>query len=304
MTSPKKFTDINFNHIAVKALPQKTQPFFLLMRWDRPIGAWLLFFPSLWGLILAEHIRPHSDFLWLVFLFFIGSILMRGAGCIINDMWDRKIDQQVERTALRPLASGAVSMRQAFFVLGILCSCSSLILFQLSNLAILLGLLSLLFIALYPLAKRVTYFPQLVLAVTFNMGVLIGATAAGLPLNGDMILLFGAALFWTLGYDTIYAHQDVEDDLKIGVKSTALFFKDKSPYFVSICYGLFALLFFAVGFAANFQNLFFVVWCFASFHLIWQLRSWDAHSPLNSLIQFKSNFWTGLLFSLALGLAA
>src|SRR5690606_6669120 len=203
-------------------------PFFgkyaVLARLDRPVGYWLLFWPCAWSLFLApgfQHAAAGQQITWIA-LFFIGSIVMRSAGCVVNDLWDRRIDAQVERTKHRPLASGAVSVRGAFVFLSLLLAIGAVILFQLSMTAIVIGFCTLPLIAVYPLMKRVTWLPQLVLGIVFNAGALMGWAAVENNLSAVPVLLYLAAILWTVGYDTIYAFLDAEDDAQAGVKSTAL----------------------------------------------------------------------------------
>ncbi len=221
--------------------PVSWRPYLYLMRLDKPIGIWLLMFPCLWSLALAQpflHVTPYPMILFLLYnlYIFIGATVMRGAGCTINDMWDRKIDQQVERTKTRPLASGQVTMPQAYTFLGAQLLVGLWIALQFNTYSILLGLVSMVFVTLYPLMKRVTYWPQFVLGIAFNWGALIGYPfITGYELMDWSVVLpmYMGGILWTLIYDTIYAHQDKVDDQKIGVKSTALRFGEKTPYWLT-----------------------------------------------------------------------
>jgi 4-hydroxybenzoate polyprenyltransferase len=226
------FTDIRTGGW-VRYLPRRMIPYALLARFDRPIGAWLLFLPGLWAIILAAQTVYLG--LWLVFLFGIGALVMRGAGCVVNDMWDRKMDRQVTRTAGRPLASGVLKPIDALVFLALLLAIGLLVLSQLDNAARLLGVISLVPVALYPLAKRVTWWPQVVLGVTFGWGVPMGYAASTGYLNWPALPLYGAAILWILGYDTIYAHQDRVDDALIGVRSTARLFGAHTGKFLVVC---------------------------------------------------------------------
>ena len=194
----------------VTRLPRTLQPYAVLARLDRPIGAWLLFLPGLWSILLARPAPAQGARLAL--LFALGAVVMRGAGCVVNDMWDRDLDRQVTRTAGRPLASGALRMREAAAFLALLLLAGLLILLQLDPAAQGLGVLSLLLVAVYPLAKRVTWWPQAVLGVTFGWGAPMGYAAVTGRLDPAALVLHAAAFAWILGYDTIYAHQDREDD--------------------------------------------------------------------------------------------
>jgi 4-hydroxybenzoate polyprenyltransferase len=218
----------------VRHLPAQLIPYAILARFDRPIGAWLLFLPGLWSICLAAPTLKSG--IWLTILFFIGAITMRGAGCVVNDFWDRKLDAKIARTAGRPLASGALKPINALVFLAILLTISLIILLQLNNAAKLLGVLSLIPVALYPLAKRVTWWPQIVLGLTFGWGAPEGFAAATGHLALPALTLYLAAIFWILGYDTIYAHQDREDDALIGVKSTARLFGENTRPLLTTCY--------------------------------------------------------------------
>jgi 4-hydroxybenzoate polyprenyltransferase len=226
-------------HGLVARLPPRARAYALLMRLDRPIGTWLLFLPGLWGLALGGAPWPDP---WLVALFGLGAVVMRGAGCVVNDLWDRDIDRRVARTAGRPLASGAVSVRGALAFLVLLLLVGLAILLQLSLAAILLGVVSLLPIAVYPAMKRVTWWPQAFLGVTFNWGVPMGYAAATGTVDAAALVLYAAAVFWTLGYDTIYAHQDRADDALVGVHSTARLFEHATRPFLAACYAATLLL--------------------------------------------------------------
>jgi 4-hydroxybenzoate polyprenyltransferase len=215
-------TDIVTDNTLFRALPVSFRPYLLLMRLDRPIGTWLLLIPGLWAIALAT--PHHSTFLqglWFGILFSMGAVVMRGAGCVINDLWDRDIDRMVERTRARPLASGQITPRQAIIFLAGLLFIGLIILLQMNVVTILLGLLTLPLIITYPLMKRITWWPQFFLGLTFNFGALMGWTAVTGNITAAPLLLYSAGIFWTLGYDTIYAHMDRDDDALIGVKSTA-----------------------------------------------------------------------------------
>src|SRR5215472_18848615 len=218
----------------VARLPRTWLPYLLLARVDRPIGVWLLFLPGLWGILLSG--TPSLAAARLILLFAIGAVVMRAAGCVVNDLWDRDIDRMVARTAARPLASGAVRPVHALAFLALLLLAGLLILLQLNRLAQLLGAASLVLVALYPLAKRVTWWPQLVMGFTFGFGAPLGYAAGAGHLGAAWATLYGAAILWDLGFDTIYAHQDREDDALVGIGSTARLFGERTAPFLAACY--------------------------------------------------------------------
>jgi 4-hydroxybenzoate polyprenyltransferase len=277
----------------VATLPRRWRPFALLARLDRPIGAWLLFLPGLWSILLGG--ASWRETAWLVALFFVGSFLMRGAGCVVNDMWDRDLDRQVTRTAGRPLASGALRMRQALVFLAALLAVSLVILLQLRPLAQLLGVASLGLVALYPLAKRVTWWPQLMLGFTFGWGAPMGYAAATGRIDATALALYAATVLWILGYDTIYAHQDREDDALIGLGSTARLFVDNSRPFLLACYGATCALLLLAGWRAGLGLPALVPFALAVVMLGRQIRALDVNDPGKCLRLFKSNREVGLL---------
>jgi 4-hydroxybenzoate polyprenyltransferase len=281
----------------VARLPEAWRPFALLMRLDRPIGSWLLALPGFWAFALAAPAWGRG--LWLTFLFGLGAVLMRGAGCVVNDLWDRDLDRQVERTAGRPLASGAVTPRQALaFLLGLL-AVSFVILLQLSWAAILLGVLSLVPIALYPLAKRVTDWPQAVLGMVFSWAAPTGYAAATGGLDAAAIALWAAGFFWILGYDTIYAHQDREDDALVGIRSTALRFGERTRPFLAACYGVTLALLALAGALAGLSWWFAPALLLPTALLARQVALLDIRDPAMCLRLFKANRDVGLAVALA-----
>lgn len=282
----------------VALLPRGWLPYALLMRADRPIGSWLLFLPGLWGIALGANSWWQG--LWLTALFFVGAVVMRGAGCVVNDLWDRDIDKLVERTRGRPLASGAVSPKQAVAFLAALCVVGLLILLQLNMTAIWLGVLSLLPILLYPLAKRVTDYPQLVLGFTFGWGAVMGPVAASGSLSWSVLALYGATIAWILGYDTIYAHQDREDDAMVGIRSTALKFGAKTRPFLAVCYAAVLALLALAGWLAGLSAWFYPALILPGAMLAWQVAVLDIHDPGHCLRLFKANREVGLLAALAI----
>ena len=277
------YTDIRTG--IVNRLPPRWRPYALLARLDRPIGTWLLLIPCWWGLALAPVAPP----LWYYLLFAVGAIVMRGAGCTINDMWDRDLDAKVERTRDRPLASGALTLHQACnFLIAQLCI-GLVVLLLLPPMAIALGAAALLPVAIYPFMKRITWWPQLMLGITFNWGILLGYAAAANGLSPAPLALYGAAIAWTIVYDTIYAHQDRVDDEMVGIKSTAILFGERAKPILMF----FALLAFAgfitAGIHAKLSIGYFIGMAFAACHIGWQLLAWHPNRPSDCLAKFRSN---------------
>jgi len=287
------YTDISTSGW-VGRLPAGAVPYALLARLDRPIGGWLLFMPGLWSILLAGG-SP-----WLVLLFLAGSFVMRGAGCVVNDMWDRDMDRLVTRTAGRPLASGALRMRHAAAFLAVLLTLGLGILLQLNDLARILGVASLVLVVTYPLAKRVTWWPQLMLGFTFGWGAPMGYAAATGQVDGAAMALYAAAIVWILGYDTIYAHQDREDDALVGVRSTARLFARQTKPFLIICYvatiGLLAL----AGGLAGLAPWFYAGLIPPAALLAWQIIRININDPGRCLGLFKLNRETGAAIGLAI----
>jgi 4-hydroxybenzoate polyprenyltransferase len=282
----------------VSRLPRSWLPYLLLARVDRPIGIWLLFLPGLWGILLARPAWPET--MRLVLLFGVGSCVMRAAGCVVNDLWDRDIDRLVARTAGRPLASGALRPRHALAFLVVLLGCGLLVLSSLNGLAQLLGVASLGLVAVYPLAKRVTWWPQLVMGFTFGFGAPMGYAAASGRLDLSGVLLYVAAIFWDLGFDTIYAHQDREDDALVGVRSTARLFGERTRPFLALCYAAAVLMFALAGWSSGLGGWFFIALVLPAGLLGWQVVSLDIHDPGGCLRLFRANREVGLAFALAL----
>jgi len=289
-------------------MPPRLRPWLQLMRLDRPIGTWLLFWPCVFGLLLgaAADERRLLDWrdLYYVLLFGVGAVVMRGAGCTFNDIVDRDIDAAVARTRGRPIPSGAVSPKQAAALLVVLCLIGLGILLQFNWFAVGLGAASLLLVAAYPFMKRITWWPQAWLGLTFNWGALLGfAAQTGRIDLGDGIL-YVALIFWTLGYDTIYAHQDREDDELIGVKSTARLFGADSRKWILRFYAIAFTLILTAGFVEHAGWPFAFVMLAAGAHMLWQVRRLDIHSSDNCLRLFRSNRETGALIALAFALAS
>ena len=294
--SPAGHTDI-ITGGWVARLPKRAVPFVLLGRFDRPVGAWLLFLPGLWSILLSGA-RPGFA-AWLITLFFVGAFLMRAAGCVVNDMWDRDMDRSVTRTAGRPLAAGAVSMRAAVVFLAGLCTPSLMILLQLHPLAQVMGVASLLLVVSYPLAKRVTWWPQLMLGCTFGWGAPMGYAAGAGRLDWAAAALYLAAIVWILGYDTIYAHQDREDDALIGVRSTARLWGEQSRPFLAVCYAATVALLVLAGWLAGLSWAFFAALALPAGLLARQVVMLDIHDSPLCLRLFKANREVGLAIGLA-----
>ena len=291
------FTDIAA-HGWVARLPPRLRPYVLLLRLDRPIGAWLLFLPGLWGILLPG--APAARSAWLIALFAVGSIAMRGAGCVVNDMWDRDLDRKVARTAGRPLASGALHMRQAAALLAGLLVIGLAILLQLNRLCWALGVASLVLVALYPLAKRVTWWPQLMMGFTFGFGAPMGYTAATGRIDPAWCALYAAAILWDLGFDTIYAHQDREDDALAGVHSTARLFGERTRPFLAACYVAAVAMLALAGWLAGLGPWFYTGLILPAGLLAQQVVQLDIHDPAGCLRLFRLNRETGLAVGLAL----
>ncbi|MEL6360148.1 MAG: 4-hydroxybenzoate octaprenyltransferase [Pseudomonadota bacterium] len=290
----------------VDRAPSFLQPYLRLMRADRPIGTWLLLIPCLWGASLALVTGGSSllTFGYHAALFAIGAFVMRGAGCAYNDIVDRDIDAQVERTALRPLPAGQISLWQAWAFLIVLCLIGLGVLIQFNQYTIILGIGSLALVAAYPFMKRITWWPQAWLGLTFNWGVLVGYAAATGGLSAAAILLYVAGVFWTLGYDTIYAHQDREDDALIGVRSSARALGAHSAMGVAVFYALTVSCFVVAGLISGFGSGFYLVLLAGGYHLFRQVARLDIDDGAQCLALFKSNRDAGLILLAALLLAS
>lgn len=293
------FTDIRFD--LIERMPPAARPYALLMRLDRPVGWWLLLLPGWWAIVLSSGgVNGLSGYDWyLMVLFLLGAVIMRGAGCIINDLWDRDLDAMVERTRARPLASGQVKPWQAGLFLFFLLFMGLIILVQTSALAFWLGVTSLIFVVSYPYMKRITWWPQAFLGITFNFGVLIGWAASEHELGLVTAIMYIAAFFWTLGYDTIYAHQDKDDDMMVGIRSTALLFGERSKKFVAGFYAVTWSLLFIALYLAGGSVLSLGLLLLPGLHLMLQVMLWKPDDRASSLRWFKSNRDCGLLFLLS-----
>lgn len=273
-----------------------TNSYFRLLRLHQPTGIWLLLLPGWWALVLSG--RELLPTMWYMLLFAVGAVVMRGAGCIVNDMADREFDRQVERTRLRPLASGELSMRQAFMVLGVLLSIASLIALQMNRTTWVLALSSLLLVTAYPFMKRITWWPQAFLGLTFNWGALMGWTALRGHMEWPAVLLYAGGVFWTLGYDTLYAHQDKADDVQAGVKSSALRLGEQTRPMVALFYAL-ALCFWSGAVAWEHGPLLILTFIPAALHALWQVQRVELNNPASCMATFRSNTVLGWLVLLA-----
>ena len=271
--------------------------FIELTRLKRPIGYMLLFWPCAWGLTLAYDFSKNlNDYFFYLSLFFLGSVLMRSAGCIVNDISDKEFDKKVSRTKKRPIASNQVSVKLGMFYTLILCLLAFLVLINFNYLTILLALGSMPLAFTYPLMKRFTYWPQLFLGITFNYGLVLGWTAILGEINTVAVVFYFGAIFWTLGYDTIYGFQDIKDDEIIGVKSTSIKFKKKPKNFISTCYAFLIFSILIVGYMMNYNYFFYVSLLITIIHLFfYQIKFFNSKDPLICLKIFKSNNITGLI---------
>jgi 4-hydroxybenzoate polyprenyltransferase len=267
------------------------------MRLDRPIGSWLLFLPGLWAFAMVA--PDWRQGLWLTALFGLGAVLMRGAGCVVNDLWDRDLDRQVERTAGRPLASGALRARHALVFLALVLAVALLILLQLNRTAQVLGVASLIPVVLYPLAKRVTDWPQAVLGVIFSWAAPMGYAAVMGGLDVAAFALWAAGFFWILGYDTIYAHQDREDDALVGIRSSALRLGAKTRPFLILCYALTMGLLALAGWLAGLAPWYLLGLALPGAMLARQVIRLDIADPALCLRLFKANRDVGLAIAAA-----
>ena len=289
------------DNLADRLTPPALRPYVRLARFDRPVGAWLLLFPCWWSMLLAQDAAGQTiPNLWYMALFAIGAFVMRGAGCTHNDIVDADFDSRVARTASRPIPSGQVSKRQAFaFAVG-LSLVGLVVLLQFNWTTVFLGASSLLLVALYPFAKRYTNWPQAVLGLTFKWGALVGWTSITGALSWTMLVLYAGCIAWTIAYDTIYAHQDKEDDAMIGLKSTALHFGAATPRYLALFYGLALVLWAWAGWLAGAQVGFYTALALSAAHFVWQIATLDMADPVNCLRRFKANMHVGWLLTLGL----
>ena len=271
--------------------------FIELTRLKKPIGYMLLFWPCAWGLTLAyDFSSSWNDYYFYLILFFLGSVLMRSAGCIVNDILDRKFDAKVFRTKDRPIASGKISVKLAIVYSIILCLLAFLVLINFNVFTIILALGSMPLAFTYPLMKRFTYWPQLFLGITFNYGLILGWTAINAEINIIPILFYFGAIFWTLGYDTIYGFQDIKDDEIIGLKSTSIKFKGSAKKFLFLCYSILIVLFFIGGIFMEFHYVYYFLLLIPIIHLFfYQMKIFNLKDPMSCLKAFRSNNLFGLI---------
>ena len=291
------FTDIRTTGWVGRS-PAAWQPYLLLARLDRPIGIWLLFLPGAWGILLAR--ASWHETARLLVLFAIGSVVMRAAGCIVNDMWDRDLDRRVSRTAGRPLAADMLDFRQALVFLASLLTLGLGVLLQLNRLCWELGVASLLLVALYPLAKRITWWPQLVMGFTFGFGAPMGYAAVTGHIDAAWFAIYGAAIFWDLGFDTIYGFQDIEDDALAGVKSTSRRFAHMPRAFIGTSYALALVLLALAGWFGEAGGAFWPALLLPAALLGWQVAQLQPSRPAECLRLFRLNRETGLAIAVAL----
>jgi len=284
--------------------PERLRPWLQLGRFDRPVGIWLLMLPGWWGVALASAQAGRWPDPWLLVLFFVGAAVMRAAGCAYNDAVDRDLDRKVARTAGRPVASGRISRRAAVAYAVGLSLVGLLVLVQMNRLAIAVGVAAVLLVAAYPFMKRITWWPQAWLGLTFNWGVLVGYAAVAGELRAPALLLYAAGLFWTLGYDTIYALQDLEDDALAGVKSSARRLGEQTRSAVVLFYVATQALVLAAGLMAGLEGLLLIGLAVFGLHLLNQTRRLQTDDPRLALRLFKSNVWAGVILFVALALSA
>ena len=274
---------------------EKIQILIQLTRLNKPIGILLLFWPCAWGLTLANYFNNEINlYLTHLLLFFLGSVLMRSAGCIFNDIVDRDLDKKVERTKERPIASGKISILESLVYLTILCLISFVILLQFNKITIILGLASMFLAFAYPFMKRVTYWPQLFLGLTFNWGIIMGWTSMTNSISIEPFILYASAIFWTLGYDTIYGLQDINDDEIIGVKSTSIKFKNNPKIFVGTCYCLCVLFILIMFLEMKMNKYLFLLSMPFIFSFIYQIKTFNKQNPATCLKAFKNNNISGI----------
>jgi 4-hydroxybenzoate polyprenyltransferase len=275
--------------------PAPIKPYLRLARLDRPIGSWLLLMPCWWSLGLAGIQAGEFPNPWHIVLFFIGAFAMRGAGCTWNDLVDRDLDGRVERTRSRPIPSGQVSVRQAYAFMLLQMLVGLAVLLQFNVFTILCGFASLSVIVIYPFMKRITYWPQIVLGLAFSWGALMGWPATFARLDWQPIVLYAGSICWVIAYDTIYAHQDREDDMLVGIKSTALLFREKTKPMLAAFYAAAVVLTGWAGLMSHGGGIFLCGLALFAAHLAWQVRTIDINDPAQCLMLFKSNRDAGLI---------
>jgi 4-hydroxybenzoate polyprenyltransferase len=279
-------------------LKENFWPFIELMRLDKRTGLWLLLWPCWWSIGLAPVPWAEKGFYGLIFAF--GAVIMRSAGCVINDIWDRNIDPHVERTRHRPLARGAVSVEEALVLLAVLMALGLSLLLALNRLTILIGVVFAVMVVVYPLMKRVLAMPQIFLGLTINAGAVMGWTAVTGSLGWPPLWLFIACFFWTLGYDTIYAHQDKTDDRQIGVKSSALVLGERTKAYLMLYYCLMAAFLVLSGWQVNMLWPFYIGLFALALHLVWQIATVNLDKRADCMNTFRANGWAGWLLLMGL----
>jgi 4-hydroxybenzoate polyprenyltransferase len=296
---PQIVADAKHNNWVDRFAPNFIKPYLRLARVDRPIGTWLLLWPCWWSIALAAEKGSYPNW-WFITIFAIGAFAMRGAGCTLNDIADRKFDGLVERTKDRPIPSGQVSVAMAVMLMLFLSLIGLWVLNQFNMFAIMVGLSSIPIIIIYPFMKRITYWPQLILGLAFNWGALLGWAAVKGELGLPAYLLYIGGVFWTLGYDTIYAHQDKEDDAIIGVKSTALKLGHNTKPWLLFFYTTAAVCFTAAGHEVGLTPMFLAASSLMTMHMVWQIIILDLNSSSSCLRIFKSNSAIGLILFLGI----
>ena len=294
MTQAGRVADATGNWVDGLA-PPVTRPYLRLARLDRPIGSWLLLMPCWWSVGLAGMHQGAMPSLWHIVLFFIGAFAMRGAGCTWNDLVDRNLDAKVERTRSRPIPSGQVTAKQAAVFLIAQALVGLAVLLQFNRYTVLCGFASLMVVVIYPFMKRITYWPQIVLGLAFSWGALMGWPAAFGRLEWPARVVYLGAISWVIGYDTIYAHQDREDDMMIGIKSTALLFLERTQPILAAFYAGAVVLIAIAGLMAGGGAIFLIGMLGFAVHLTWQVMRLDINDPAHCLMLFKSNRDAGLL---------
>ena len=293
------YTDIDRQHWTLRMLPPWARPYGRLARWDRPIGIWLLLLPCWWSLALAAAPNWGALIGWMI-VFGLGATAMRGAGCTWNDILDRKVDAQVERTRGRPLPAGEVTLRNAVIWMVIQLAIGAVILFKFNKFAVAVGLASLAVVAIYPMMKRVTSWPQFILGLAFSWGALLGFAAVTARLSWATLALYAGGVAWTLVYDTIYAMQDQRDDAIVGVRSTARRFAGAPQRWLSLFAGLTLAAWALAGWLAALGPLYYGLLCVIAAHFTWQIALLKPADPADCLAKFKSNAQVGVLLTLAI----
>ncbi len=301
MQEKLKVADATQNNWVDRFSPSWAKPYLRLMRLDRPIGIWLLFWPCVFSFLLANIKDPNISINWyFLLLFLIGAMVMRSAGCTFNDIVDRNIDKKVARTRSRPIPSGQVSVKKAIIFLLAQLLIGLLILVQFNFFTIILGASSLILVAIYPFMKRITWWPQLFLGLAFSWGALIGWSSIFGSLGLAPVFLYIGSIMWTIGYDTIYAMQDIEDDAMIGVKSTARLFGENSKLIIALFYLATILFWLISGLFAGAGIIFLIALTLPIALLFWQVKTLKPSNNQNALIRFKANHYVGLTLSAAL----